>query len=137
MENIEDNHIPLFDCAYEYLSQSGHLKIGLFQSDPNTKDLLIENGESQTFKVYPLDKVEKFTVENFENCITLKSLPNLRLETREAYIQHVSIDVSKKPVFLVNVCFFMDGTIPFREGMTDIYGIEKVYYSNIKDNFLF
>ena len=127
---IEDNnyHLPLFDCAYEYQSESGHIKIGMFQIDSNTKDLMIENGEVQTFRVYPLDKIGVFTLQNFENCITLRSLSNLRLDTRDAYIQHVSTDVAKKPVFVVNVCYFMDGSVPFREGMTDIYGIEKVYY---------
>ena len=124
----EEYKFPLFDCAYEYESESGQKKLGLYEVDPKTKSLLVEVGENQqTYRVYPLELLDmSFSCADFEDSLHLRKLPNLMLKMKEDFVQHVSIDRPKLPIFLANILHYMKNHIVFQDGMSGMYGIEKV-----------
>ena len=132
-----------YDCAYEYESNTpGEKKYCLPETDTNNslKVVRIDDNEVK----YPafsliLQQNGGFHINGFADYRNLLGqLPCLSLSIIESEKIYLTDDQMKsaKPILLIHICNFMRGHITYREGMSGVYGIEKVLtpYFNILIN---
>lgn len=123
-----------YDCAYKYTSGSSKVeKFGLLEVDDSNelKANLSEAGGAKRYKVIPLEEKfqSSFDEYRFSEISCLKGLKELWLDLRHSsiiYIEETQLK-SLEPILLCHIKNFVEGRIIFREGMENIYGIEKVY----------
>jgi hypothetical protein len=123
-----------YDSAYKfYKTSSSESKappsLGLFEIDSQTKELKVYRTMDESYyNVYLLKPIGPFLdIENIEDCYNLLSLTNLRLDMREGYLIKVPLCCKIEAILLVNIKFYTNFHIMMREGMTGVYGIQKVY----------
>ena len=121
-----------YDCAYEYESNTGEKKYCL--PEINTDNSLKVARIDDNVVKYPafsliLQNNGRFEINGFEDYRNLlRKLPCLSLSIIESEKIFLTDDQMKnaKPILLIHISNFIKGHIIYREGMSDIYGIEKV-----------
>ena len=140
MTSHPTNNVPLlifnsfpYDCAFKFWPDGNREpKFGLFEIDPlNNKLKEYQTSEGTAYyNVHLLERIGPFQMNGIDKCYNLSTLPNLRLDMRESHLVKISVDCKKKAILLIHIKFFQNFSVMFREGMTEIYGIEKVCFNN-------